>query len=136
MMTIIILDSIAIAAIIALLITIIVEGQHDSEIETNYCNEEKEKKMKEVHYHICESVDGKKKSYIAISKEDISTEAPARKFANSKYFKLSSKDADEILESTIGYIFENNLYFGLMPANVKGEKVWMISRRDKKKEDK
>ena len=134
-MTIIILDSIAIAAIIALLITIIVEGQHDSEIETNYCNEEKEKKMKDVHYHICEGID-KKKTYIAISKEDISTEMVARRFANSKYFKLSSKDADEILESTIGYIFENNLYFGIMPANVDGEKVWMISRRDKKKESK
>ena len=134
-MTIIILDSIAIAAIIALLITIIVEGQHDSEIETNYCNTEKEINMKEVHYHICEGID-KKKTYIAISKEDISTEMAARRFANSKYFKLSSKNADEVLESTIGFIFNGNLYFGLMPAKVDGEKVWMISRRDKKKESK
>lgn len=135
MMTIIILDSIAVAAIIALLITIIIEGQHDSEISTNYYNDKKENNMKDVHYYICEGID-KKKTYIAISKEDISTEAPARKFANNKYFKLSSKDADEILESTIGYISNGNLYFGLMPANIKGEKVWMISRRDKKKENK
>ena len=134
-MTLLILESIAISAVLALLITIIVDHKHDSEIETNYCNEEKETKMKDVHYHICEGID-KKKTYIAISKEDISTEVPARKFANSKYFKLNSKDADEILESTIGYIADGNLYFGLMPASVKGEKVWMISRRDKKKESK
>lgn len=133
MMTILILESITISAILALLITIIVDHKHDSEI--NYFQEEKETNMKEVHYHICEGID-KKKTYIAISKEDISTEMAARKFANSKYFKLNSKDADEILESTIGYITDGNLYFGLMPAGIKGEKVWMVSRRDKKKESK
>ena len=129
MMTIIILDSIAMAAILALLVTIIVDHKHDSEIN-NYTEEEVE--MKDVHYYICESIDNKRKVYIAISKEDITKEIPARKFANNKYFKTK----DENLESTIGYIFEGNLYFGLMADSIKGEKVWMISRRDKKKESK
>lgn len=128
MMTIIILDSIAMAAILALLVTIIVDHKHDSEIN-NYTEEVE---MKDVHYYICESIENKRKVYIAISKEDITKEIPARKFANNKYFKTK----DENLESTIGYIFEGNLYFGLMADNIKGEKVWMISRRDKKKESK
>ena len=124
-MIIITLISISLAAVSALLVTIILEHKHDSEEK-----EEREEEMTtQTNYFVCEDLQNKKKTYIAIPKEAMG-EVSAKKYANAKYFKTK----EENLESTLGYVKSGQLYYGLLPAKTVADKVWIISRKNKKED--
>ena len=120
-----IFNSVMFSAVSALLITIATEGEHDSE-------EREEMKMERTEYLICEGINNKRKTYIAVPKENMG-EMPAKRLANNKYFKVKTEN----LISTIGFIKDGQLYEGLIPEGIKEkdvQKVWVVRKNDKKAE--